>query len=100
MPIFTLARAIPIVRTNKIHPVFLFGEHVLDIRANLRFGGVGPAHRRGHGSSLWFLAMNAADEAVLFHERLIGRRGIGRVRHTPEAVLLLSSRPSRSRVPS
>src|SRR6476620_429751 len=53
MPIFVVARAIPMVRMN------------------------GPPDRPGHSAPLGLLAVNAAGEAVILHERLIRRRPIG-----------------------
>lgn len=64
---------------EEAHPVLLLGEDMFDARANGRFEGVRPTDRVGHGPTLGLLAMDAADEAVLGEERLIGGRAIGRV---------------------
>src|SRR5436309_8323175 len=50
---------------------------MLDTRADFRFGVVGPPDRPGHSAPLGLLAVNAAGEAVLLHERLIRCRPIG-----------------------
>ena len=78
-PILVVARAIPMVRMNKLHPLLLLSEDMLDTRPDLRFGVVGSADRIRHSPALRLLAMDAADEAVLRHERFVGGRPIGGV---------------------
>ena len=79
MPILIVARAMPMVRMNRPirSSVFLLGEHMLDTRAEFRFGIIGPPNGLWHGATLLLLAMDVADEAVPDQECLVGRRSVG-----------------------
>jgi hypothetical protein len=43
---------------ERIHPVLLLREHMLDLGADFRFGVVGAPDRAGHGAPLWLFAMD------------------------------------------
>jgi len=58
---------------ERIHPVLLLGENMLNLGADFRFR-VGTPDRAAHGAPLWLFAMDMADEAVLSHELFVGRR--------------------------
>jgi hypothetical protein len=49
----------------------LCGKHTLDNASGFSFGVVGPLGRPGYRVPLRLLAVNAAGEAALAHERLI-----------------------------
>ena len=73
--------------------MLLLGKQVLGTRSDFRFRIVGPPHPLGHSAAFRLLAMDVADEAILVQERLVGRRSVGGIGHTPLAVMLLSSKP-------
>jgi hypothetical protein len=64
---------------EEVHFVLLHGEDVLDLGSDFRFQRVGLPRRLWHGAARRFLAMDAADEAVLCEEVLVGFRAIGRI---------------------
>jgi len=74
-PIFTVARGIPMVRMNRSIRCFCSANtcSTLDRIFALTFGA---PDRLRHSTLLRFLAMDVADEAVLFHELLVGRRSV------------------------
>jgi hypothetical protein len=65
---FKFLRSDPPYIDEQVHPVLLFGENMLALGSDFRFGGIRPPNRRGHDAALRLFAMNVADEAVLFHE--------------------------------
>ncbi len=79
MPIFTFARAMPIVRTNRPIRSFCSAKTCSTSRTDGRFGGVGAARGFRHWTALWLLAMHLGSEAVFLPEGLIGRRAISRI---------------------
>src|SRR5271168_3011995 len=64
---------------EEVHLVLLHGEDVFDAGADFGLERVGVPRRLRHGPARRLLAMDAADEPVLFEERLIGLRAVGRV---------------------
>src|SRR6185437_9725819 len=59
--------------------VLLHGEDMLDARADLGLERIGAPRRLRHRPARRLLAVNAADEAVLCEEILVGLRAIGRI---------------------
>src|SRR6202023_2634160 len=57
---------------EQTHPTLLLGEDMLDARTDFGFGVVGAPDRFRHRAPLRPLTMDMADEAVPFHELLVG----------------------------
>src|ERR1700719_1134077 len=65
---------------EQTHPILRLGEDMLDARTDFRFGVVGTPDRFRHRAPLRPLTMDMADEAVPFHELLVGGRSVSGVR--------------------
>ena len=64
---------------EEIHAILLLGKDMFNAAADLGFHVIRPTRRLRHRLALWFLAMDAADKAIVGHESLVGTRPIGRV---------------------
>jgi hypothetical protein len=62
---------------EEVHLILLHGEHVFDAGAHLGLERVGASLRLRHRAARRLLAVDAANEAVLLQELLIGFRAIG-----------------------
>ncbi len=85
---------------EEVHFVLLHGEDVFDAGADFGLERVGAPRRLRPEPARRLLAMDAADEPVLFEERLIGLRAVGRVGPDGARGVGLVEPPSRSRAPS
>src|ERR1700731_630641 len=65
---------------EQTHPILLLGEDMLDPRTDFRFGVISAPDRFRHRAPLRPLTMDMADEAVPFHELLVGGRSVSGVR--------------------
>ena len=75
---------------EQAHAVLLVTEDVLNLGADLGFGGVGFAHSLGHGFSLGLLAVDLGDEATFLQEGLVPLRAVARIRpHGARCVFLV-----------
>src|SRR5712671_4652686 len=81
---------------EQTHPILLLGEDMLDARTDFRFGVVGAPDRFQHRAPLRPLTMDMADEAVPFHELLVGGRSVSGVRpEIGEVLRSIQLRPMR-----
>ncbi len=80
MPIFVVARAIPIVRTNNPIRDFCAAKTCSMRERTLDFSALARRVLSGMGLPRWLLAVNAADEAISGQEVLVGGRAVGAVR--------------------